>query len=114
MTLEERFEEWKSKQYKDQSTEEKMEFVEHLHYFPKYFKQAYLAGAKENGVVWHDLRKDPQDLPKEDVVLVQAKGGGHFIALYYPEDRCWGIYNMLAETLNREVIAWCEIPQFKE
>lgn len=23
----------------------------------------YIAGAKENGVVWHDLRKNPDDLP---------------------------------------------------
>lgn len=46
MTDEEMFNEWKSEQYKDQSTEEKMEFVEHLHTFPRYFKKAFLAGLK--------------------------------------------------------------------
>ena len=25
----------------------------------------YIAGATENGLVWHDLREDPNDLPKE-------------------------------------------------
>ena len=43
---EEIFNEWKSEQYKDQSTEEKMEFVEHLHTFPRYFKKTFLAGLK--------------------------------------------------------------------
>ena len=46
MKDEEMFNEWKSEQYKDQSTEEKMEFVEHLHTFPRYFKKAFLAGLK--------------------------------------------------------------------
>ena len=75
-------------------------------------EEAYLAGLKENGVVWHDLQEDPNDLPGDDVVLVQAKSGGHFIALYYPEDGHWGIYNMMAETLKRDIVAWCNIPQF--
>ena len=29
-------------------------------------KEAYIASAKENGIQWHDLRKDPNDLPKEN------------------------------------------------
>lgn len=41
MKDEEMFNEWKSEQYKDQSTEEKMEFVEHLHTFPRYFKKGF-------------------------------------------------------------------------
>ncbi|MBR1536020.1 MAG: hypothetical protein IJ630_03685, partial [Treponema sp.] len=28
-------------------------------------RTAYVAGAKENGVVWHDLHKDHDDLPKK-------------------------------------------------
>ena len=55
---EEIFNEWKSEQYKDQSTEEKMEFVEHLHTFPRYFKKAFLAGLKAaRQEKWHDLKK---------------------------------------------------------
>lgn len=26
-------------------------------------EKAYIAGARENGFVWHDLLKDPEDLP---------------------------------------------------
>lgn len=29
------------------------------------YVDGYIAGAKENGIQWHDLRKDPNDLPKE-------------------------------------------------
>ena len=64
MKDEELFKVWKSEQYKDQSTEEKMEFVEHLHTFPKYFEQAFLAGLKARRPQWHDLRKNPNDLPE--------------------------------------------------
>ena len=69
MKDEELFKAWKSEQYKDQSTEEKMEFVEHLHTFPKHFETTFLAGLKAGRPQWHDLRKDPNDLPKEDVYV---------------------------------------------
>ena len=41
MTEEQAFIEWKAEQYKHQSTEEELEFVEHLHYFLKYFKKTF-------------------------------------------------------------------------
>jgi len=47
MTEEQAFIEWKAEQYKHQSTEEELEFVEHLHYFPKYFKKTFLDGYHE-------------------------------------------------------------------
>lgn len=28
-------------------------------------EEAYIAGATENGIQWHNLRKDPNDLPKD-------------------------------------------------
>ena len=113
MTLEERFEQWKSEQYKDQSTEEKFEFVEHLHYFPKHFKKTYLAGATENGIVWHDLRKDTEDYPKENkLYLVSIKDNGlaiaYFNGLHWQTKYNMGDFGHLVE----EVIAWCEIPTF--
>jgi hypothetical protein len=47
MTEEQAFIEWKAEQYKHQSTEEEMEFVEHLHNFPRYFKKTFLDGYHE-------------------------------------------------------------------
>ena len=72
----------------------------------------YLAGAKENGVVWHDLRKDPNDLPKV----------GYIVFLSYYDKTTETGYVRLDEVFcksaddvcTKEVIAWCEIPQFKE
>ena len=72
----------------------------------------FLAGLHEGQPKWHDLRKDPNDLPKEDVVLVQTKSNCHFIALYYPDEKWWGTYELLSQRIRGEIIAWCEIPQF--
>ena len=68
MTDEELFKAWKSEQYKDQSTEEKMEFVEHLHTFPKYFEEAFLAGLKAGRPQWHKVADG--DLPEVDNRIV--------------------------------------------
>ena len=109
----EMFAKWKSEQYKDQSTEEKLEFVEHLHTFPKYFEKAYIAGATENSIQWHDLRKDPNDLPKEDCevfAIVESDGTLYKSVENYFLDKIdtfdgWGTC--------QKVIAWFD-PQFKE
>jgi hypothetical protein len=47
MTEEHAFIEWKAEQYKHQNTEEELEFVEHLHNFPRYFKKTFLDGYHE-------------------------------------------------------------------
>ena len=78
------------------------------------YLDGYAQGAKENGIQWHDLRKDPNDLPKDNVVLIQTESNCHFIALYYPEEKWWGTYEMLSHRIHGKIIAWCEIPQFKE
>lgn len=57
------FEDWKREQYKDQSTEERMEFVEHLHTFPEYFRKAFEAG--RNADVHTDNSKVIENLEKE-------------------------------------------------
>lgn len=74
----------------------------------------YLAGLKAGRPQWHDLRKDPNDLPKRDIrfsthisipILTQTSG----FAFYQFDDKKW--YFQGKEIY---VIAWCEIPQFKE
>lgn len=132
MTDEEIFNEWKSEQYKDQSTEEKMEFVEHLHTFPQYFKKAFIAGLKagretekeyvrnnaftsmkEQGLFpfgkWHKVADE--DLPKHEVnVLVLYNVQCIDIAHYNYDYKEWHF----RDSIVRDVIAWCEIPKFEE
>ena len=130
MTDEELFKAWKSEQYKDQSTEEKMEFVEHLHTFPQYFEKTFLAGLKAGRPQWHDLRKDPKDLPKKELwnkqllLLVDRNGlPPCFVVGYYEEsevledyEKNWGWYNIAENVaydfIDYDVIAWCELPTF--
>ena len=129
---EEIFNEWKSEQYKDQSTEEKMEFVEHLHTFPRYFKKAFLAGLKAGKDMaeadlatiayihgaeryktkWHKVAEGdyPPCITSNYSINVIADYGD---IVYYNYDMdCW-----VTEPLSVEIdppVAWCEIPKFKE
>lgn len=106
MTDEEMFNEWKSEQYKDQSTEEKMEFVEHLHTFPRYFKKAFLAGLKAGRPKWHFVKDG--DLPKDGRIVSAQEGNNvryvkHLNKWFYRHRSC-----------EADVIAWCEIPKYME
>lgn len=79
--------------------------------------QAFLAGLKAGRPQWHDLRKDPNDLPDEGTYLVvwqNARGYKEIMQMNYEEDdeeklhwvdgdqECW----------DDDIIAWCEIPTF--
>ena len=72
----------------------------------------FLAGLKAGRPQWHDLRKDPNDLPKRDMrfsthisipVLTQTSG----FAFYQFDDKKWYFQGK-----EIDVIAWCEIPTF--
>ena len=67
------------------------------------YVKGYVAGAKENGVVWHDLRKDPKDLPKGYGSVWTNEGSA-----YHDSDGWFDDYGAV-----KGVIAWCK-PQFKE
>lgn len=122
MTDEELFKAWKSEQYKDQSTEEKLEFVEHLHNFPRHFRKTFLAGLKAGRPQWHKVADG--DLPeKEDVFLIYTTKG--FLLGHYEQggadgkvDYCGEPYSDFTEypseeeLVANEVLAWCEIPTF--
>lgn len=60
--------------------------------------------ATENGIQWHDLRKDPNDLPKDERYVWTNVGPGH----YDSDGIWWDDFGRL-----QDVIAWCE-PQFEE
>ena len=65
--------------------------------------QVYIAGATENCVQWHDLRKDPNDLPTDYRSVWTNKGGACHDNFGWYDDFGW----------VNGVIAWCE-PQFEE
>ena len=77
----------------------------------RYLRNAYIAGATENGIKWHDLRKDPNDLPKEKTFVISNMG---LLAFY--KNGMWflDVPDNAYYFATKEIIAWCEIPQFKE
>ena len=73
-------------------------------------KQAFLAGLKAGRPQWHDLEKDPTDLPKDkEYVLVYTNLTNYYVAEKVENhfmSKGWGFIPMST------VIAWCEIPTF--
>ena len=70
--------------------------------------QYYEKGATENGIQWHDLRKDPNDLPKKNKsywVYIDCLGNKIYRSIVW--QGCWLGWNCIP-------LAWCEEPQFKE
>lgn len=71
--------------------------------------------AKENGVVWHDLRKNPEDLPEErhDVLCFVIHNEHRYYLQGYYNYGSWRC-TPLGTCLNDEdVKAWCEITPFE-
>lgn len=73
---------------------------------------AYMQGAERYKPKWHDLRKNPNDLP-EPYTPVLDENSDKVIYIGYGK---WQVYS---EYYERDVDvdppkAWCEIPTFKE
>lgn len=68
--------------------------------------EAYLAGLKAGRPQWHDLRKDPNDLPKEDCEIITLHENGN------KNIQKWKNGNW-TNAIVIPVIAWCEIPTFR-
>ena len=76
-------------------------------------KKSFLAGLKVGRETkWHDLKKDPSDLPEpyatvldEDGNRITHQGGGKWT--FYSD-----YYGMDIDAISP--IAWCEIPKFEE
>lgn len=74
-----------------------------------FIRKAFIAGLEAGRPKWHDLRKDPNDLPKvNQKVLLQIKDEGRPIIDFYTR---YGVWNF---TNEYEAIAWCEIPKYTE
>ena len=75
-------------------------------------KQAFLDGLKAGRPKWHNLRKNPDDLPKRlnfmsETVVNQIGTPCH----YNYEQECWQNWSFIEiET----PVAWCEIPTFTD
>ena len=82
----------------------------------KPYIDGYIDGAQENGVVWHDLRKNPKDLPdtSREVLCclehgLRAGRTKYYIQGCYHNNWRLSFFGSCIEGLD-EVIAWCEIP----
>lgn len=67
-------------------------------------KEAFLGGLNASRPEWHDLQKDPNDLPDNLRYVWTNVGAG-----YHDEDGWWDD----SGSLSVSVIAWCE-PKFEE
>ena len=108
MTDEEKAEEWVKKNNYPYSNCRNIE---------KKFKEAFLAGLKAGRPQWHDLRKDPNNLPDEGTYLVVLRndyGYKELFMMYYEEDDEEELHwvDGDCEVQDEHIIAWCEIPTF--
>ena len=95
---------------------ENWEYYEEGQNDSKALKQAYLAGLKAGRPQWHDLRKDPNDLPKANDEKLCFYEKGKVVARYDSGYSCWETYLNNFETVipSSVIIAWCELPQFTD
>ena len=79
-------------------------------------EQAYQKGAEfgyNKANEWHDLRKNPNDLPKE-TVLVLFVISPKVVVIGWRSNENWIMDVNDRIVPNDFVVAWCEIPTFKE
>ena len=78
---------------------------------------AYMQGAERYKTKWHDLRKNPDDLPKESGYYIVSRYSNylrikrHSQTLYFIKGKRNGWNTKMDIT---QIIAWCEIPKFEE
>lgn len=74
-------------------------------------QEAFLAGLKAaRQEMWHDLRKDPNDLPEIYMGVLNQNGMN---VMYDYTNKVWR-NDDADEYICDDPIAWCEIPTFKE
>lgn len=74
-------------------------------------KEGFLAGLKAaRKSTWHDLRKDPNDLPEAHISVINQNGVN---VIYDDTNKVWR-YDDADECICDDPIVWCEIPTFEE
>lgn len=74
-------------------------------------KLIYIDGAKwgmEHAIEWHDLRKDPYDLPNDNRDVINERG-----MLVWCKDGVWYESNTVMK-IRTYPTHWCELPTYKE
>lgn len=74
------------------------------------YTDGFFDGLAEGKPKWHDLRKNPDDLPKGDEDCLCLVSECYFVGHYVKEDKEWHF----DEFISSDVIAWCELPNFEE
>jgi len=77
----------------------------------KGYKDGFLAGLKAGRPQWHNLRKDPTDLPNNELLVLcidKVWTGQTFTTIL---KCCDGVF-IDGNGTPYDVIAWCEIPTF--
>lgn len=90
--------------------------IKELEYDIEYYKSC-IEELKENAIQWHDLRKDPNDLPPmiqderriSERVWISVENWGTEDGHYDYNKNCWIIR---CRIVNLPILGWCEIPQF--
>ena len=84
---------------------------ERLEMFDENVEEAYLAGLKAaRKEMWHDLRKNPDDLPEIYMGVLNQNGMN---VVYDYTNKVWR-NDGADEYICDDPIAWCEIPTFEE
>ena len=106
---------------KEQIREKAFEFVserasgmpKEMEYYAEILTQFVVEKIIGNGIEWHDLRKDPNDLPESSPFHEVLNENG--MKMYYDDVlKKWNMFTQHGIVQARPPIAWCEIPQFTE
>lgn len=91
------------------STESKKRLLE---LFLEYAKVLFLDGLAEGKPKWHDLRKNPDDLPQRSGLYCVQCGE---VREFDKEEKSWFTVNF-DPCMNRteETYLWCELPKWEE
>ena len=77
--------------------------------FVEGYEEGFLAGLKAGRSQWHDLEKDPNDLPENKRNVWCDYDDGYGKGFYNKDEGGWWIEgHMFCSAIN----AWCELPTF--
>lgn len=78
-------------------------------------EQSWIDGAKwgmEHAIEWHDLRKNPDDLPSHSGLYCAQNGE---VREFDKEEKSWfTVHFEPCMNCTEETFLWCELPQFKD
>lgn len=79
----------------------------------RHLRKAFLDGLKEGRPKWHDLRKDPNDLPKENGHYWCYVDDGVFHTDYGVIYFAGGKWESEKWENKTKILTWCELPKFE-